>query len=471
MKQGLLFILFVTLLIGLSVVGGTGCANIIPPSGGPADSAAPLLIKSSPNDSSLNFRGARIELTFDEYIEVQNAQQELLVSPVPRIQPVVDYRLNTVTVRLRDTLEANTTYTINFGNAIKDVNEGNPARNLTYTFSTGTYFDSLEFRGNVILAETGGVDTSLIVMLHSNPNDSAVIKDKPRYVSKLDGRGRFVFRNLPPRTYSVYALKDETNTLRYFDDKQLFAFANERVTIGDSTRSVTLYAYSVRPPSPVSTAPAAVSKRGNNQAQDRRLRYTNNLLNQQQDLLGNFELNFEQPLRSFDSTRVSLRKDTTFTPVTDYRFSKDSNNRKAVLTTSWQQNTTYHLILDKDFAEDSLGRKLLKNDTLTFTTKKLSDYGELKLRIRNLDVSRNPVLQFVMNGNVTRSFPLTGIDFSQQVFFPGDYELRILFDDNRNGKWDPGDFFGSRRQPERVIPIERRISVKPNWENEFEINF
>ena len=101
----------------------------------------------------------------------------------------------------------------------------------------------------------------------------------------------------------------------------------------------------------------------------------------------------------------------------------------------------YHLIMDKEFAEDSLGRKLLKTDTLHFTTKKLSDYGRLKMRLRNLDLTKNPVLQFVQNGNVIRSASLTSIDYQESLFLPGEYELRLLFDENRNGKWDPGEFF------------------------------
>jgi hypothetical protein len=471
MTRRILLILSLVSILIISSISGPGCANIIPPAGGPKDSLPPQLRRAEPADSTLNFRSTRFSFSFDEYVEVQNIQQELLVSPVPRNAPAVDYRLNTVSVRLKDTLEPNTTYTIDFGNSIKDINEGNVLRNFTYTFSTGPYIDSLEFSGNVILAETGRIDTTLIVMLHSNPDDSAVVREKPRYVSKLDSKGRFVFKNLPPRTYRVYALKDETNTRRYFDDKQLFAFADSPVVISDTTRSVTLYAYSNRPPAvpAVTTAAPPTRTRGATQTTDRRLKFSTNLIGTQQDLLGRFIMIFEQPLRAFDSTLVSLKTDTTFTPVADARIFKDSTNRQMTVTTAWKENTTYHLIMDQNFAEDSAGRKLPRTDTLTFTTKRISDYGKLRLRIRNLDLTRNPVLQFVLNGNITQSFPLSSVDFAQQMFFPGDYELRILYDNNKNGKWDPGNFFGQRRQPELVQPIDRKIIIKPNWENEFEI--
>lgn len=471
--QRILLIIAAALFLGISITGGSGCANIIPPAGGPRDSVAPILLKASPLDSTLNFQGTRITFTFDEYVELQNVQQELLISPTPKYPPIVDYRLNTVTIRIKDSIEANTTYTYDFGNAIKDINEGNVYKNFKYTLSTGPYLDSLEFRGNVILAETGKIDTTLIVMLHSDPTDSAVVLSKPRYVTKLDNKGNFVFRNLPPRTYYVYALKDDNNTRRYFDDKNLFAFADSAVLISPSTQSVTLYAYAnpaAQTASPRTAAPGQPigRPRGGNQP-DRRLRFITSLVGEQQDLLGNFTMSFEQPLRSFDSTKVSLRMDTTFTPVTGYSIVKDSTNKNLVMTNTWKENTVYHLILDKDFAEDSTGKKLLKSDTLTFGTKKLSDYGKLKIKFRNLDMAKNPVLQFLISGTITKSIPLAGPDLSVPLFFPGEYELRILFDENRNGKWDPGVFFKEHKQPELTKPIDRKIIIRPNWDNEFEI--
>ena len=198
-KLSLVFLAF--LLIAEGMVFIPGCANVVPPQGGPRDSVPPLLIKVTPADSTRNFSGSRVNFSFDEYIDVQNIQENLIISPIPRTTPTVDFRLNTISVRLRDSLEPNTTYTINFGNAVRDINEGNIAKELTYTFSTGPYIDSLELKGKVILAETGKVDTTIVAILHTNPSDSAVVKEKPRYVAKLDGQGNFIFRNLPPRNF------------------------------------------------------------------------------------------------------------------------------------------------------------------------------------------------------------------------------------------------------------------------------
>jgi hypothetical protein len=180
-------------------------------------------------------------------------------------------------------------------------------------------------------------------------------------------------------------------------------------------------------------------------------------------------MTFEQPLRLFDSTKIKLYTDSVFNPAGTYSFQKDSTNKKIQLTHTWKENTTYHIILDKDFAQDSMGKKLLKTDTLSFKTKKLAEYGSLQLKFRSLDLSKNPVLLFFSGQTIFKSAPLTTAEFSQTVFLPGEYELRILYDDNKNGIWDPGQFFGNKKQPELVKPIERRITVKPAWQNEIEI--
>ena len=99
----------------------------------------------------------------------------------------------------------------------------------------------------------------------------------------------------------------------------------------------------------------------------------------------------------------------------------------------------------------------------------MADYGSFQLKFKNLDTARHPVLLIVQNENILKSVPLKIAGFSQALFLPGEYELRILYDDNNNGVWDPGQFFGKHKQPELVKPIERKITVKPAFQNEFEI--
>lgn len=467
MKIKNIIVVFVIVVTGaITITGGSGCANIIPPSGGPRDSLPPLLLSADPGDSTRNFNAKKIVFEFDEYVEVQNIQQNLLVSPVPNINPFVESKLKTVTVRLKDTLEPNTTYSISFGDAINDFNEGNVLKNFTYVFSTGPSIDSMELKGNVIVAETGNIDSTLIVMLYKNMDDSAVVKERPRYIAKLDNQGSFTFKNLPAGTFALYALKDEGGSRRYMNKSQLFAFAEAPVDLQQQTKPVTLYAYAKEEKRPFSTN---INSKTNTNTQDKRLKFTNNVTGSPLDLFSNLEIVFEQPLQKLDTTQVKLFSDSTFNPVSGYTISLDSTQKKIQLITKWVENKEYHLVMEENFAEDSLGKKLLKKDTLSFSTKKNTDYGLVRIRFRNLEGYGNPVLQFVQNEKISKSFTLTSENFFQPMFLPGDYYLRILNDDNKNGIWDPGEFFGSHLQPEIVQPIDRKITIKPNWENEIEI--
>lgn len=467
--RGIISLIFFSAILSIGFINITGCANIVPPAGGPKDTLPPVLLRVNPRDSSLRFSADRVSFSFDEYVELDNVQQNLIVSPIPQNMPTVTRKLNTLSVKLRDSLQPNTTYSLNFGNSIKDVNEGNVMKNFTYVFSTGSYIDSLRFSGKVLLAETGGIDTTLTVMLHRSKDDSAVAKQKPRYVAKLDGKGNFLFKNLPADTFYVYALKDEGGSYRYMNTEQLFAFADSAVLIKPNTNPVTLHAYSIPRKQ---TAPAATATTGGrgSRGTDKRLKVTTNLQQDRQDLLEEFKFQFETPVRKFDSSKVHFTTDSTFIPVAGYSWSLDTMGKTATLHYSWKEDTQYNLVMEKDFATDTLGQQLLKPDTINFSTLKTSDYGKLVIRFRNLDLSTNQVLQVVQNSEVKSSFPLTSTNFSQTLFPPGEYTLRLLQDTNKNGKWDTGNFFGKHLQPELVKPIERKITVKPNWDNEFEID-
>jgi len=175
------------------------------------------------------------------------------------------------------------------------------------------------------------------------------------------------------------------------------------------------------------------------------------------------------PLKRLDTSLIHFSTDSSFTPLTNYHFSTDSIQKKLTLQYNWKENTPYNLIIEKDFAQDTLGRELLKTDTLKFRTKKITDYGSIRIRFKNFDPSANPVLLFVQNDNVIKSFPLSAVELSQSIFPPGEYEIRILYDENNNGKWDPGSY-SKKIQPEKVIALPKKISVRESWDNENDIN-
>lgn len=457
MKKGILYFLSVLFIFKIFFLS-SGCANIIPPTGGPRDTLPPVLLQATPKDSSLNFTEKRISFYFNEYVDVQNIQENLIVSPTLKNNPIVEFKLHNVTVRIKDTLDANTTYSLNFGNAIRDINEGNELKNYTYVFSTGSTLDNKQFSGHVLVAETGKVDSTLFVLLHRKGDDSAVVKERPRYYTKLTGNGDFTFKNLPSGTFYLYALKDEGGNRRYLSNTQLFAFAEKPIVISEKTQPDTLYAYveTTEATKKTATPIASVREKGNT---DKRLVIQTNLDGTQQDLLGYFSLQVASSLKSFDTTKIVFA-DYRFQPLKYASFSPDSLFKRFTLKYTWQPDSTYHLILDKNFAEDSSGRKLLKTDTITFKAKKLSDYASLRLRFLKLDLSKNPVLQFVQSDKVVDSTIMNSREFNRKMFKPGDYDLRILYDRNRNGKWDAGNFFGKHLQPERVFLVPEILKVK-----------
>ena len=237
----------------LSILGSS-CAQILNPTGGPRDTIPPNLLNANPPNGTVNFKGNRITLNYDEYVQLQKLQENLLVSPTPKINPNIDFKLKTVTIKIRDTLQPNTTYRFDLGNSIQDINENNPVKNFSYVFSTGPYIDSLEFSGNVQLAQTGKPDTTLLVFLYNDLDDSAVLKQKPKYITRVNTKGDFKFHNLAGGIYHVFALKDESGQKVYNNKDELFAFADSAVNIADSTKPVKLFAYAEEKPKVKSAA-------------------------------------------------------------------------------------------------------------------------------------------------------------------------------------------------------------------------
>ncbi len=455
--RGFLYSLAVISVIYILSVSGAGCAQIGAPTGGAKDTIAPHLIKASPAENAVNFTGNKITLSFDEYVEIQDAYNNVLVSPLPKNQPFVDWKLKTVTVKLKDTLQPNTTYSINFGSAIKDANEGNPLKDFTYIFSTGSTIDSLILTGKILLAETGKTDSTLFALLYRKADDSAVQKRKPDYMARVNSDGTFTFKNLPADNYKVYALKDGDGSKTYNSKIEMFAFADKDVATAAAITPVTLYAYEAEKDNKAATTSAAA---------DKKLRYTSPVTSEKQDLNTGLELAFNKPLKTVDTSRIILT-DTNYKPITA-SFSFDKKQKNILLTTKWKEDEYYRLIVMKEAVSDSANNSLAKTDTLFFSTKKESEYGNVVMRFNKIDLSRHPILQFVQAETIKESFSITSKEWNKKLFPPGEYDLRILYDENNNGKWDPGDY-SKKIQPEKVIAITQKVAIRPNWDNEKEI--
>ena len=165
-----------------------------------------------------------------------------------------------------------------------------------------------------------------------------------------------------------------------------------------------------------------------------------------------------------------LLTDEKFKPL-PYTFLRDSTGKKFTIDYTWPVDQAFKLILEKDMAADSLGKTITRNDTIAFRTMKESDYGSIRFRFSNLDSSKHPVLQLLQSGKVIYHYKITGKELLIRRFRPAEFELSVLFDENGNEKWDYGQFFlQPRRQPEKVQPISRKLTVKGNWDNEVDIS-
>ena len=209
--------------IVLSIVVISGCAKRGSPTGGPVDSIPPVLINASPKINSLNFDSKEIRLTFDEFIKLDNVDEQLIISPPINKSSYEVKPLNGVTKKVFlefiDSLETETTYSINFGNSIKDNNEGNPLTFFSYTFSTGETIDSLYVRGNISDAFDKETDDYISIHLYridSIFNDSIIFNNRPTYISNSLDSTSYQFKNIKEGKYLILALKDIDNN--YFFD-------------------------------------------------------------------------------------------------------------------------------------------------------------------------------------------------------------------------------------------------------------
>jgi uncharacterized protein (DUF2141 family) len=207
----------------LSIVVISGCAKRGSPTGGPVDSIPPVLINASPKINSTNFNSKEIRLTFDEFVKLDKVEEQLIISPPIDKNSYEVKPLSGVTKKVFlefiDSLETETTYSINFGNSIKDNNEGNPLTFFSYTFSTGETIDSLYVRGNISDAFDRDTDNYISIHLYridSVFNDSIIFNNRPTYVSNSLDSTSYQFKNLKEGKYLIVALKDIDNN--YFFD-------------------------------------------------------------------------------------------------------------------------------------------------------------------------------------------------------------------------------------------------------------
>ena len=222
-----------------------GCASIGNPSGGPRDEDAPRFVRANPAPGSVNVDPSNINIDFNELVNVKDAFSKVVLSPPTKNTPRVSTRGHRVVVNITDTLLPNTTYTIDFGDAIEDNNEANKIPNFAYTFSTGPPLDSLRISGMVLGAEDMEPQQGVFVGAYISREDSAFIRMPFERLARTDEMGRFIIRGLQDTTYRLFALKDLDNDKHYANPEEDIAWfddvirpSSERIMASDTIRDL-----------------------------------------------------------------------------------------------------------------------------------------------------------------------------------------------------------------------------------------
>ena len=203
------------------------CASQSALEGGPKDEKPPVLLTSTPANKSTNFTEKKIILDFDEFVQLKSIQEKLVVSPPMKEKPKVLCKTKSVIITFEDTLLANTTYNLNFSDAIADLNENNSIDNFHFCFSTGQFIDSLKISGKILDAYTQKPENGMFVLLYNDNFDSVPLKNIPFYIGKTNASGMFSIENLRSGKYKIFGLKDANSNL-------LFDMPNEKIAFSDT---------------------------------------------------------------------------------------------------------------------------------------------------------------------------------------------------------------------------------------------
>ncbi len=522
------------------------CAQMSPLTGGAKDKQAPRMVSAQPPLSSTGFTNTTIVLKFDEYIQLKELNSNLVVLPKLKTLPEAEVNGKTLKIVLNpDELKKNTTYRLYFGQAIADMNEGNPAKNFEYVFSTGAFIDSLEVKGKVVNAFNNQALDNILVGLYEDSlsTDSTVFKEGPHYITKTNSSGKFSLAHLPAKRFKAYAIDDANKNLTYDPDVEKIGFLSSTAQLPqDSVLNFKLFkevppkTYVKKTVSPYHGHSMIIFNKKPKlllQAyypEQEKFVFTQNTSTSGDTLLLYYKsiedslkllLNFVEEGKK-DTLLISLAKKSMKKKKFAYmRLNTPGNNLKlnTALTfsfISWMDTLSFDpLKLSLRYKTDSVwkdhplnfhwlsvhelqladalpeGRAFeLKMDTSAFTdafsnvndsvkfqfkTQRRDELGKAVLKLQffkkehylvQLLNERQEVVKeqsFFLSLSSSNSLSLEFTDVPAGV-----YSVRIVFDLNKNEKWDSGALL-KRKQAEPVFIHPKTIKVLSDWEIEEEI--
>lgn len=570
------------------------CAHPVSPGGGAKDKDAPVALGTSPENGSANFKKDRFTIEFDEFVELQDAQNQILISPPLQNNPDYKIKGKSIQVKFNEKLKENTTYSVYFGDAIVDITEGNPVSNYTYIFSTGPFTDSLSLQGVVKDAFTLEPVSNCFVMLYKNDNDTISLDSmpllvRPYYLSKTDDMGRYRFSGLGYDKYLLFAIIDMNGSLSFDLPNEQIGFIDSLISptyinkpIVDSTLSDSVFADSTElivSDSIVGIQDSLVEKQDKffsdqittyntllfterqkklkllsyKLIRDNTLQFIFNLPNKdvqisQLSIADREQWYFSKASKDndtvtwymkdmgLDTLNVLIRQNRDTLELLEIRMEKpgikqnrrkDKKEKKPLLFEPIPKNKRLlpgqnpgirffqpiesisldsavfinieDTIVNPDFlfldslkmsigfkinnVEDNLYKILIPDSTIydwngnandeikiNFNTIKLSEYGQLSMKITN---SNNKKLLIQLLVDEDKVLKQNAVDNDTVLIYkylnPVKYGFKVIFDENGNGKWDVGEY-STRKQAERVEYFDKVVEVRANWEIEEEWN-
>jgi len=434
----------------------------------------------TPKDSLRNQKVSKIVLHFDKFVEVNDLQKNLDLSPQLDILPTVVAIGKRIEIRVTDSLlKPNTTYRISLGNAITDNREKTPYGNFRYTFTTGDYFDSLQISGNVIDVFAGRPDTGAIVVLYPEPfTDSMILTRKPMYVSRVDQNGRFHLSGLPGRPFHLLAIADADNNKMYSIEERVAFIKGSLMPKPESDSSRrTLYSSRAHVPKlmPIDSGTSRPFTIGKIISTDKNAQKY--IVQADSAHLDRETLELNQPLGillntivgKIDSSKIYLSYVNTGGIETEARREISTDSTRILIHHRWVPETVYTLRLVKGWALDT-AQKELPPAKVSFRTKRTEDYAIMHLHIPAEYRSDSFLLSVYNDKDSIYLQPVRDSVITLSLLDPGKYTVKIIADRNKNGAWDPGDFWKGI-QPEMVYPNHTTIDLKPGWENDVDFIF
>ncbi len=505
------------------------CAQIVAPNGGPKDTTPPVVLKENPPNKSTSFTDKKVIIKFDEYIQLKDANDQIVISPPLEEKPIIEVQGKNVVIEMRGNVKPNTTYTFNFGNSITDNHEGAVLSNYSYVFTTGQFIDSLKITGSIKNSFDNKVEKGLLVCLYPTDSftDSTIMKHKPLYFTKTNELGVFSIENLPPKQFNLIVFKDDNKNLKY-DKNEIIGFLNTPVNTIDTFSLNTLFSFKPNPypinrlidtigrntgifkfavykPSSVTVKPKNSSKyfvwdKPGKDNIDTLILFsisfktdsiwfnykttttdTNFFLKpvknakplkfeatikKELELNDTFTITFNQPLdKAVLDTSMLKLKEDSTIISPKVFYAPQSDYLK--LYYPLKERTKYSLEFKDSTFLDIYGG-YAKKEKVNFTTKGLKDYSTLILSFTHPKDGNQYIIQMITEDEtkVFKTFILTKDEtLNMEYLVPAKYKLKIIKDSNKNGHWDNGDYH-AKTQPENVFYYTETLNLRAFWDLE-----